>query len=107
MLCHYPDTYYIAFPNDRIQLKLIVYATLLLETIQTVTLTRDAFDTFVTHLGDGDAIDKVRLTWLAIPVSGGLGKFHTALAGRKLNLLSFPIHPPQSRSLAICFSRIA
>ncbi|KAF9467588.1 hypothetical protein BDZ94DRAFT_1248484 [Collybia nuda] len=75
VLCVQVYTYYIAFPNDRTILKIIVYATLLFETLQTLILTRDAFDTFVTHLGDIDAIDNVRLTWLAVPVSGGLVAF--------------------------------
>lgn len=57
-------------------MKLIVYGTLILETLQTVVLTRDAFDTFVTHLHEGNTIDEVRFTWLAIPVSGGLGELH-------------------------------
>ncbi len=42
------DFYYMAFPNDRLILKLVVFLELMLETVQTVAVTHDVFVFFTT-----------------------------------------------------------
>jgi hypothetical protein len=66
------DTYFVAFPYDRMQLKAMVYVVFGLETLQTIMITKDTFDAYALRLGE---LDDVRLSWLTAPIMGGLGKF--------------------------------
>lgn len=68
------DTYYSAFPRDRVLLKVLVYGVFALEVIQTILTTRDAFGIFATGLRDLRALANVRLLWLSIPILGGVGE---------------------------------
>lgn len=71
------DTYYIAFPNDRLSLKLLVYGVSALEAAQTIITTKDAFDTFVTNRSNDNSLDSIRMLWFTFPIFGGLGKLRT------------------------------
>lgn len=67
------DTYYTAFPNDRLAFKILVYGLFALETFRSILVSSDGFDTFATHLHDIDAFNRVRFYWLSAPVLGGIG----------------------------------
>ncbi|KAJ7214186.1 hypothetical protein C8J57DRAFT_954633, partial [Mycena rebaudengoi] len=67
--------YYLAFPNDRIFTKCLVYTVYTLELVQTMFMTRDAFQTFGYGFGDPAAITDLYFAWLYIPVMGGLVAF--------------------------------
>ncbi|KDR86151.1 hypothetical protein GALMADRAFT_1326045 [Galerina marginata CBS 339.88] len=64
--------YYVAFPWDRKQNKMLVYGTFLLETLQTILIAHDAFQTFVRGFGDPASLDDVGLAWFSVPLMTGM-----------------------------------
>ncbi|KDR71273.1 hypothetical protein GALMADRAFT_159495 [Galerina marginata CBS 339.88] len=55
--------YYLAFPNDRVSTKALVYMVYLLAVAHTFLLTASAFRTYVSEFGDFAALDEVDMTW--------------------------------------------
>ncbi|KAF9466802.1 hypothetical protein BDZ94DRAFT_1186991 [Collybia nuda] len=70
VLCVQIHTYHMAFPTDPIPIKILVYGILVIETAQTVLITKDGFGIFVTDLGDESSLDKIRMFWLSVPIIG-------------------------------------
>ncbi|KAI0794952.1 hypothetical protein C8Q75DRAFT_517786 [Abortiporus biennis] len=68
VLCVQTYLYYAAFPKDRWIPKAIVNGALLLEIVQIILSTREAFRTFGTHFGDLVQLDTIGLQWLTVPV---------------------------------------
>ncbi|KAJ7626056.1 hypothetical protein FB45DRAFT_1060589 [Roridomyces roridus] len=66
------NLYYRAFPEDRILIKLLVYAVYLVEIAQTALLTHDAFTIFATGFGDVSGLARVNFDWYTIPVTTGI-----------------------------------
>ncbi|TFK33875.1 hypothetical protein BDQ12DRAFT_690534 [Crucibulum laeve] len=64
--------YYIAFPNDRLYTKALVYGTYTLETLQSILIAHDAFKTFGQGFGNFDVLNSIQFLWLTIPVIGGI-----------------------------------
>ncbi|TFK33881.1 hypothetical protein BDQ12DRAFT_657512 [Crucibulum laeve] len=64
--------YYIAFPNDRLYAKALVYGTYTLETLQSILIAHDAFKTFGQGFGNFDVLNSIQFLWLTIPVIGGI-----------------------------------
>ncbi|PBK86520.1 hypothetical protein ARMGADRAFT_529581 [Armillaria gallica] len=60
--------YYLAFPNDRKFIKYLVYGTYIVELVQTILLTHDAFAMFGYGFGDLDALTDVHLYWFFVPI---------------------------------------
>ena len=78
------DLYYLAFPNNRRFIKYLVYGTYIVEFVQTILLTHDAFAMFGYGFGDLDALTDVQFCWfIAIPimsaVSASLYTLHLGL----------------------------
>ncbi|KAG7096063.1 hypothetical protein E1B28_006744 [Marasmius oreades] len=68
--------YYNAFPNDRIRIQIVVYGLYIVETMQTVIITWDAFQNFVFGFGEPGVINfKRNLTWLDVCLVDGLVAF--------------------------------
>lgn len=65
----FEDFYYVAFPDDRLILKLAVFLELMLETVQTVAVTHDVFVFFTT---DPLVINQIGSSWYSIPLLTGL-----------------------------------
>ena len=63
-----------AFPGDKRLPKALVYSVYIMETAQTVLVTRDAYLTFASGFGNLDAVNSVHTLWLAIPAFTGVGK---------------------------------
>ncbi|KLO12202.1 hypothetical protein SCHPADRAFT_430475 [Schizopora paradoxa] len=63
--------YYLAFPSDRRLTKLLVAGIYVLELIQTILMTHDAFGTYATHFGDAAFLDNIQLLPLSIPIISG------------------------------------
>lgn len=63
--------YYIAFPEDRCIFKVTVYTVYLFEFVQSIVLARDAFNSFGIGYGSFDAVNKLSLTGLLVPILGG------------------------------------
>ncbi|KAF8181326.1 hypothetical protein BJ912DRAFT_1062186 [Pholiota molesta] len=64
--------YTVAFPKDRLPLKITVYTTFLLETAQTGLITHDAFKFFAFGFTDPLLLDEVSTGWFSIPVLTGI-----------------------------------
>ncbi|KAF8645461.1 hypothetical protein AX16_007807 [Volvariella volvacea WC 439] len=67
--------YYIAFPNDLLWCQILVYGVYIVESIQTIIVTHDAFSTFASGFGNPETLSAVHLTWLTVPIAGGLVSF--------------------------------
>ncbi|KAJ3482695.1 hypothetical protein NLI96_g6805 [Meripilus lineatus] len=60
--------YYVSFPKDRRLPKVLVWVTLLLETLQLVLSTRDAWMNLASGWGDMRALDNVGWQWFSLPI---------------------------------------
>ncbi|KAF9013606.1 hypothetical protein BDZ89DRAFT_466601 [Hymenopellis radicata] len=60
--------YYTAFPNDRWGSKALVYLVYVLELLQTIILTRDAYITWGINFTNIAILDEQGLTWFGVPV---------------------------------------
>ncbi|KAF5334168.1 hypothetical protein D9758_014833 [Tetrapyrgos nigripes] len=64
--------YYMAFPKDRLVLKMLVYGCFILDTAQTVMNIADAFSIFGSGFGDMGNLRKMHLAGLSVPIITGL-----------------------------------
>ena len=71
----YLDVYYISFPKDKRLPKLIVSSCYILELLQTVLSTRDAFRNFGTGWGNMEDLDTVGWLWFSVPVLGSVSEY--------------------------------
>ncbi|KAF8999131.1 hypothetical protein BDQ17DRAFT_1361396 [Cyathus striatus] len=79
------DTYYLAFPKDRLQIKLLVYFILAIQTAQTLICTRDAFIIFAKSFGNVVVLDSVHTLWLSYPIMGGIvGWLYQCFSGYRI-----------------------
>ncbi|KAK0191677.1 hypothetical protein F5146DRAFT_1198102 [Armillaria mellea] len=67
--------YYLAFPNDRKFTNYLVYGIYIVEFIQTMLVTHDAFAAFGYGFGDMDALAAVYFSWLTVPIMSGIVAF--------------------------------
>ena len=70
------DLYYQAFPKDRKSTKHLVYGLYVVELIQTILVTYDAFAIFGYGFGDLEALTKIHFNWLVVPIMGGIGTYY-------------------------------
>jgi len=71
---NHADLYYLAFPNDRVYMKGLVYGIYILEVTQTVLIIETGFRHFVTGFGVVEVFDRVEVLWLSIPIFTAIGK---------------------------------
>jgi hypothetical protein len=74
-LCRNPDIYYLAFPNDKIGIKCLVYGLSLIEVVQTAFMSHDAVMALGFGFGDPTALDSVHFAWLTVPLITSVGQF--------------------------------
>ncbi|KAF8176400.1 hypothetical protein K438DRAFT_1846884 [Mycena galopus ATCC 62051] len=67
--------YYQAFPNDRRFIQCLVYTVYLLEVVQTILMTHDAFANFGTGFGNINTLRGAHFNWLTIPIMSGIIAF--------------------------------
>ena len=72
----YTDNYYLAFPDDSLQRKSLVYGVYTVELAQAILLARMAFTEFAAGFGNFEAMDKIGLLWLAVPILSSIGMCH-------------------------------
>ncbi|KAK0454310.1 hypothetical protein EV421DRAFT_409902 [Armillaria borealis] len=60
--------YYLAFPNDRRFIKYLVYGIYIVEFVQTILVSHDAFAMFGYGFGDLDALTDIHFNWLIVPI---------------------------------------
>jgi hypothetical protein len=71
------DTYYLAFPNEPLQRKLLVYAVYLAETAQAIILARMAYVQFADGYGNFDALNAIPvILWFGVPILSSIGMYH-------------------------------
>ncbi|SJL06786.1 uncharacterized protein ARMOST_10128 [Armillaria ostoyae] len=71
ILCDQVYIYYISFPKDNLPYKTVVYVLWLTETVQTVSIVIDTFDTFCYNFGNVSALDDIHLIWFTVPILSG------------------------------------
>ncbi|KJA24692.1 hypothetical protein HYPSUDRAFT_161593 [Hypholoma sublateritium FD-334 SS-4] len=64
--------YILAFSNDRLFIRCVVYAIYTLETVQTVLLTQNAFRVFGSGFGNPSELNSVGISWIAVGIMGAL-----------------------------------
>ncbi|KDR71928.1 hypothetical protein GALMADRAFT_74799, partial [Galerina marginata CBS 339.88] len=69
--------YHIAFPNDQVRYKALVYGSFMLESTQTLLFGYSAFKTFVTGFGNLAGLDQIDIIWFSVPILSGLVAFIT------------------------------
>ncbi|ESK91210.1 hypothetical protein Moror_2930 [Moniliophthora roreri MCA 2997] len=67
--------YYTAFPKDPKAFQYLVYGVYLVETMQTVMITYDAFQQFAYGFADPAALDRINLIWFDCCLIDGLVAF--------------------------------
>ncbi|KAK0454320.1 hypothetical protein EV421DRAFT_1896246 [Armillaria borealis] len=67
--------YYLAFPRDRQFTKYLVYGIYVVEFVQTMLVTHDAFVEFGYGFGDIEALTGVHFNWLIVPVMSAVVAF--------------------------------
>ncbi|KAK0241167.1 hypothetical protein EDD85DRAFT_1020027 [Armillaria nabsnona] len=67
--------YYLAFPKDRNFTKYLVYGLYVVEFVQTILVTHDAFAVFGYGFGDLEALIDVHFGWLVSPIMGAAAAF--------------------------------
>ncbi|THU84410.1 hypothetical protein K435DRAFT_806724 [Dendrothele bispora CBS 962.96] len=70
--CWSANFYYIAFPNDRLIIKTLVYGCFVLNTAQTILNVIDAFNIFGSGFGDLDSLMDMRRAGISVPILTGL-----------------------------------
>ena len=71
------DLYYLAFPKDKKFTKYLVYGIYIVELVQTMFVTHDAFAIFGYGFGDIDALTGMHFDWLTIPLMSAVGTCNT------------------------------
>ena len=86
------DVYYLAFPDDPLQRKFLVYAVYSIELVQAIILAKMASTEFAAGFGNFKAVDTIGLLSLAIPILGSIGMLYIffgalcdSLAYKKVN----------------------
>ncbi|KAK0222463.1 hypothetical protein EDD85DRAFT_1028251 [Armillaria nabsnona] len=64
--------YYLAFPKDRRFTKYLVYGIYIVEFVQTMLVTHDAFSMFGYGFGDIEALTDMHFDWLTVPIMSGV-----------------------------------
>ncbi|KAK0226572.1 hypothetical protein IW262DRAFT_1480634, partial [Armillaria fumosa] len=64
--------YYLAFPNDKLFIKYLVYGTYIVEFVQTILLSHDAFAMFGYGFGDLGALTDIHFYWLFGPIMSAI-----------------------------------
>lgn len=66
--------YNVAFPQDLRKMKAIVWTVYLLEIVQVILATHDAFITLAKNCGDAVSLSKFQFFWLYVPVITGISR---------------------------------
>ncbi|TFK22146.1 hypothetical protein FA15DRAFT_556219, partial [Coprinopsis marcescibilis] len=82
-------SFHINFPRDRLVWKLLVYLIILLECVQTVVVTIDAFTVFSSGWGIVADLDDLHMIWFTLPVmSSIIGLICHCLFAYRVHVLS-------------------
>ena len=89
----YSDVYHLAFPNDPLQSKILVYAVYAAELVQSILLAKKFYQEFAAGFGSFEAIDTSGLLWITVPIISSIGMNHPFFLAAVVRL-------PTSKSVA-------
>ncbi|KAL0571030.1 hypothetical protein V5O48_010927 [Marasmius crinis-equi] len=72
-------TFHEYFPNEQWRLKSLVYGLYIVEAVQTVMITSDAFEKFVYGFGNFSGLDQLNLLWFDVVIMDGVVAFSVQL----------------------------
>ena len=72
-LYFFTDIYYLAFPGDPLQRKILVYGVYTIELVQAILLARMASIEFAAGFGNFEALNTIGLLSLAVPILSSIG----------------------------------
>lgn len=64
--------YYFSFPNDKACYKIVVAIVYILELLQTIIISHDAFESFGLRFGNFSSLDHIKHIWLGVPIISGI-----------------------------------
>ncbi|KAI0027123.1 hypothetical protein K488DRAFT_26777, partial [Vararia minispora EC-137] len=67
--------YHFHFPRDRCAVKALVFSLSFWDVAQTAIFTQFCFSIFAQNFGDASAIENIGLSWLSVPIMGGISSF--------------------------------
>ena len=73
------DIYYLAFPDEPLSRKILVYAVYTAEIVQAILLAKMAYTEFAAGFGNPQAVDDSGLLWFAVPVLSSASMHHPFL----------------------------
>ncbi|KAF9003214.1 hypothetical protein BDQ17DRAFT_1355746 [Cyathus striatus] len=79
ILCVQVYVYYLAFPNDRLYAKILVYLIFILESVQSILVAHDAFEAYAKGFGSFEALTDEYFSWLTMPIIGGVAALFVQL----------------------------
>ena len=82
-----------AFPNDPLQSKILVYAVYAAELVQSILLAKKFYQEFAAGFGSFEAIDTSGLLWITVPIISSIGMNHPFFLAAVVRL-------PTSKSVA-------
>ena len=74
-LPYYSDIYYLAFSNDPLTSKILVYAVYAVELAQTILFTQMGFKELAAGFGQPEALNEVGNFWFSVPILSSTGVF--------------------------------
>ncbi|KDR71266.1 hypothetical protein GALMADRAFT_797410 [Galerina marginata CBS 339.88] len=84
--------YYLAFPNDRVGNKALVYTVYFLDAVHTFILTASAFRAYASGFGDFAALDKTDILWVSNIPTGLIAFLAQAFYGYRIAVFSQKKH---------------
>ena len=76
---HYSDLYCLAFSNDSLTRKILVYGVYAIELVQTILFTIAGFRQLGTGFGNLEALSNTSLLWFAVPIFSSIGVLISSL----------------------------
>ena len=71
------DIYYLAFPDEPLRRKLLVYAVYVAEMAQAIMLARMAYIQFAAGFGNFEILDAIpAVLWFGVPILSSIGIYH-------------------------------
>jgi len=67
------DFFFLAFPDESLKTKSLVYGVYLLEMAQTLEISRTMYHLFVQSFLKQHALDEIYDLWFSVPIIGGIG----------------------------------
>lgn len=106
ILCVQVYNYHLAFPNDPLHMKALVYFSLCLELAQTFMVSSDGYDVYAIGFGDIVNLDDLHLLWMTLPILGGIVGLlcHLTFAYRLVILSRSRIVGATITALSLCAS---